>query len=175
MNRWQEKPLGSFINLKRGYDLPSKNRVDGEVPIYSSSGISGFHHEQMVDAPGVVTGRYGTLGKVFYSDSAYWPLNTTLYVQDFKENYPKFVYYFLQQLDWERYSDKSAVPGVNRNDVHQELVAFPPLPEQKAIASVLSSARTKHWKPWQKRFSGSGLWKRRMMDGRKGSWEIIYP
>jgi len=49
------------------------------------------------------------------------------------------VYYFLQQLDWEKFSDKSAVPGVNRNDVHQELVAFPSPDEQKAIGAVLSS------------------------------------
>lgn len=93
----------------------------------------------MSDGPGVITGRYGTIGQVFYSPSAYWPLNTTLYVQDFKGNDAKFVYYFLQQLDWAKYSDKSAVPGVNRNDVHQEQVIFPFCLEQKAIAAVLSS------------------------------------
>lgn len=139
MSVWTEALLGSQINLKRGYDLPSRSRTDGKFPIFSSSGISGYHNENMADGPGVVTGRYGTIGKVFYSEGPYWPLNTTLYVQNFKGNAPKFVYYFLQQLDWEKYSDKSAVPGVNRNDVHQELVSFPAEPEQKAIASVLSS------------------------------------
>lgn len=139
MSEWTEAFLGKQINLKRGYDLPSRSRTDGEFPIFSSSGISGYHNENKADGPGVVTGRYGTIGKVFYSEGPYWPLNTTLYVQDFKGNVPKFVYYFLQQLDWQQYSDKSAVPGVNRNDVHQELVSFPAEPEQKAIASVLSS------------------------------------
>jgi type I restriction enzyme, S subunit len=135
---WTEAPLGDLINLKRGYDLPSKSRIEGRVPIFSSSGISGFHNEKMADGPGVVTGRYGTIGQVFYASGTYWPLNTTLYVQDFKGSNPKFVYYFLQQLDWEKYSDKSAVPGVNRNDVHQERVAFPQPPEQQSIAAVLS-------------------------------------
>lgn len=94
----------------------------------------------MSNGPGVVTGRYGTIGQVFFASEPYWPLNTTLYVQDFKGNDPKFVYYFLKQLDWEKYSDKSAVPGVNRNDVHKELISFPTgLDEQKAIATVLSS------------------------------------
>lgn len=139
MRGWRETSLGEQINLKRGYDLPSKNRQEGEIPIFSSSGISGCHSEKMSDGPGVITGRYGTIGQVFYSPSAYWPLNTTLYVQDFKGNDAKFVYYFLQQLDWAKYSDKSAVPGVNRNDVHQEQVIFPFCPEQKAIAAVLSS------------------------------------
>jgi len=139
MSEWRETKLGDEINLKRGYDLPTRLRQDGSVPIYSSSGISGLHSEGMCEAPGVITGRYGTIGQVFYSKTCYWPLNTALYVQDFKGNDELFVYYFLQQLDWEKYSDKSAVPGVNRNDVHQEDIAIPSFFEQKAIAAVLSS------------------------------------
>ncbi len=138
-SEWKETTLGEQINLKRGYDLPSKSRVDGLVPIYSSSGVSGYHNKKMADDQGVITGRYGTIGKVYFVKGPYWPLNTTLYVQSFKGNEPKFIYYLLQQFDWEKFSDKSAVPGVNRNDVHQEQLVFPPLPEQKAIASVLSS------------------------------------
>lgn len=143
MSMWTTKPLGEQINLKRGYDLPSKQRIEGEFPIISSSGTSGYHNEKMANAPGVVTGRYGTIGQIFYTEIPYWPLNTTLYVQDFKGNHPRFVYYFLKQLDWEKFSDKSAVPGVNRNDVHQELVAFPSPAEQKAIADILQSLDNK--------------------------------
>lgn len=139
MSEWRECKLGEQINLKRGYDLPTRLRQDGEIPIYSSSGITGLHRVKMCDGPGVITGRYGTIGQVFFSKTQYWPLNTTLYVQDFKGNDKLFIYYFLQQLDWEKYSDKSAVPGVNRNDVHLEDIAIPPLPEQKAIVAVLSS------------------------------------
>lgn len=139
MSGWKETALGDQINLKRGHDLPSQSRIDGRIPIFSSSGISGYHNEKKADGPGVITGRYGTIGQVFYSEGEYWPLNTALYVQDFKGNDAKFVYYFLQQLDWEKFSDKSAVPGVNRNNVHQEPVAFPLPDEQKAIASVLCS------------------------------------
>lgn len=139
MSKWKETKLGDEINLKRGYDLPTRLRQDGSIPIYSSSGISGLHSEIMCEAPGVITGRYGTIGQVFYSKTPYWPLNTALYVQDFKGNNELFIYYFLQQLDWEIYSDKSAVPGVNRNDVHQENITIPPISEQKAIAAVLSS------------------------------------
>jgi len=138
MSKWSECKLGEQINLKRGYDLPARLRQDGEIPIFSSSGITGFHNEKMCNAPGVITGRYGTIGQVFFSKTPYWPLNTTLYVQDFKGNDELFIYYFLQQLDWEKYSDKSAVPGVNRNDVHQEDIVIPQVTEQKAIAAVLS-------------------------------------
>jgi type I restriction enzyme, S subunit len=139
MSEWQRCKLCEQINLKRGYDLPIHLRVDGCIPIYSSSGVTGFHSEKKCIGPGVIAGRYGTIGQIFFSRGEYWPLNTTLYVQDFKGNDEHFIYYFLQQLDWEKYNDKSAVPGVNRNDVHQEEIYLPPLAEQKAIAQVLSS------------------------------------
>lgn len=139
MGEWKEYKLGDVINLKRGYDLPSQNRKTGSIPIFSSSGITDFHIERMAKGPGVITGRYGTVGQVFFSDGDYWPLNTTLYVQDFKGNDPRFIYYLLKAFDFEKYSDKSAVPGINRNDVHTEAVLIPPLPEQKSIASILSS------------------------------------
>jgi len=136
---WEEKRLGDTINLKRGYDLPMKDRIDGEIPIFSSSGVSGLHAEAKAAGPGVITGRYGTIGSVFYSEGPFWPLNTTLYVQDFKGSHPRFIYYLLQTLNWEQFNDKSAVPGINRNDVHDESILVPLPNEQKAIAEVLSS------------------------------------
>ncbi|MDI9692373.1 restriction endonuclease subunit S [Acinetobacter baumannii] len=139
MSEWQQGSLDSFFTLKRGYDLPKQSRITGEIPVIASSGFSDFHNEAKVNESGVVTGRYGTIGSVFFSEKPFWPLNTTLYVNDFKGNNKRFIYYFLQTLDWEKFSDKSAVPGVNRNDVHQEQITFPQLLEQKAIASVLTS------------------------------------
>jgi type I restriction enzyme S subunit len=62
---WERKTLGDLLTLKRGYDLPEARRVDGAVPIVSSSGITGYHNSKKADAPGIVTGRYGTIGEVF--------------------------------------------------------------------------------------------------------------
>ncbi len=139
MSEWSFNKLENFFTLKRGYDLPKQNRVLGNIPVISSSGQNDFHIEAKINESGVITGRYGTIGSVYFSEIPFWPLNTTLYVNDFKGNDKKFIYYFLQTLDWEKFSDKSAVPGVNRNDVHQEMVSFPSSQEQQAIASVLSA------------------------------------
>ena len=139
MTEWKEYKLGDVINFKRGYDLPNSKRKIGKYPIISSSGITDYHIVYMKEAPGVVTGRYGTIGKVFYTDQPYWPLNTTLYVTDFKGNDPRFIFYFLQSFDFEKFSDKSTVPGINRNHLHTEEVTIPSLPKQKSIASILSS------------------------------------
>lgn len=137
--KWREVSLGEIIELKRGYDLPSRERRDGPFPIISSSGISGRHAEAKVTAPGVVIGRYGTLGDVYYVREDYWPLNTALYVRDFKGNSPRFISYLLRYLDFTAFSDKAAVPGLNRNDLHTAKVAYPPLFEQRCIAHILGT------------------------------------
>jgi type I restriction enzyme S subunit len=129
MSKVRSKRLGDLITLKRGYDLPENNRIPGSYPVISSAGISGYHNEYKVDGQGVVTGRYGTLGQMYFVDGKYWPHNTALYVRDFKGNDPKYVYYLLSCLGRIRTSDKSAVPGVNRNELHE---MFVPAIEDKA-------------------------------------------
>lgn len=131
--------LGDLIELKRGYDLPKKQRVAGHVPLISSAGLSDCHDEAKVKGPGVITGRYGTIGEVFYIKDDFWPLNTTLYVKDFKGNHPKFIYYFLKTINYLQFSDKAAVPGVNRNHLHKASILVPlNIDEQKQIAKILS-------------------------------------
>lgn len=137
------KRLGDIVNFKRGYDLPSYNRIDGNYPIVSSSGISGYHAEYKVDGEGVITGRYGTLGEVYYVNGKYWPHNTALYVTDFKGNYPKYVYYLLKALGNLQTSDKSTVPGINRNDLHEIIIPCVNQPYQQKIAAVLSALDAK--------------------------------
>ncbi|MHC5727886.1 MAG: restriction endonuclease subunit S, partial [Nostoc sp.] len=139
LHDWLELSLGDVITLQRGFDLPNRERIPGNVPVVSSSGISGIHSEAKVSAPGVVTGRYGTIGQVFYIKEDYWPLNTTLFVKDFKGNDPLFVSFLLRTIDFLSCSDKSSVPGLNRNDLHLIKVKLPPLSEQKAIAHILGT------------------------------------
>lgn len=139
-NEWKDCSLGDVVELKRGYDLPQKERLPGDVPLVSSSGVTDTHAKAMVKGPGVVTGRYGTLGQVFYVEKDFWPLNTTLYVRDFKGNDPRFISYFLSDVDFLAYSDKAAVPGLNRNHLHQARVRIPTDPtEQRAIAHILGT------------------------------------
>lgn len=137
MSEWRELPLGEVATLQRGFDLPERNRKPGNVPVVSSSGISGTHNVVKVRGPGVVTGRYGTLGRVFYIEQDFWPHNTTLFVKDFHGNEPRFVYYLLSGLNLAQQSAVSAVPGINRNDLHRIPVLLPPLPVQRRIAQIL--------------------------------------
>lgn len=139
MQTWTDTVLGNVLTLQRGFDLAERFRVPGTVPIVSSSGISGYHTTARVRAPGVVTGRYGTLGQVFYLDEDFWPLNTTLWVKDFKGNDPRFISFLLQTLNLAHQNAAGAVPGVNRNALHLLPVRLPCLNVQRRIASILSA------------------------------------
>jgi type I restriction enzyme S subunit len=136
---WRTDVLGNVVTLQRGFDLPTGARRAGGVPVVTSAGITDFHDTPKVAAPGVVTGRYGTIGELFFLSESFWPLNTTLYVRDFHGNEPRFVYYLLQRFDFKTFSGKSGVPGVNRNELHRELVSLPAdTKEQRAIATALN-------------------------------------
>ena len=139
MSTWQTVPLGSAIKLQRGFDLPHRLRRPGSIPVVSSAGIIDYNAVSMVNPPGVVTGRYGTIGELFFLSEPFWPLNTTLFISNFQKNDPRFIYYLLQRFDFASFSGKSGVPGVNRNDLYAEPVSLPSnVREQRAIAEALS-------------------------------------
>lgn len=180
--------LGDVVTLKRGHDLPETQRVEGDVPVVSSSGITGSHNEPKAAAPGVVTGRYGTLGEVFYLDQDYWPLNTALYVTDFKGNDPRFVAYFLRNALRDLQGDKAAVPGVNRNVLHALEVQSPDPQTQERIATILSGyddsvannqrrielleeAASQLYSEWFPRFRFPGYEHTPVTDGIPQDWE----
>jgi EcoEI R protein C-terminal/Type I restriction modification DNA specificity domain len=106
---WQTKKLGDAATLQRGFDLPTQDRVSGTVPLVSSSGIIDTHHKSAVRGPGVVTGRSGSIGNIFFIEEDFWPLNTTLYVKDFHGNDPRFVFHLLKHFDLNRFATGSGV------------------------------------------------------------------
>lgn len=139
---WSIRPLIEVATLQRGYDLPVQDRTTGAYPIFAANGPVGFHGIAKCKAPGVVTGRSGTIGKVHYVNNDYWPLNTSLYVTDFHGNHPKWVYYMLQSFGLEQYAQGAGVPTLNRNLIHHELIKVPPIEEQRRIAAILDQAET---------------------------------
>lgn len=140
MNAWPIKSFGDVVELQRGHDLPTQDRTAGRVPIIGSFGITGTHDEAKYPAPGVAIGRSGAaIGTATYVDEPYWPLNTCLFVSDFKGNDPRWVYRLLDQLDFTQFNSGSAQPSLNRNFLRDIPVATPTLQEQQAIAEVLGA------------------------------------
>ena len=139
---WEVKRLGDFAPLQRGFDLPTDKIIKGDFPVVYSNGILNYHHEYKAKGPGVVTGRSGTIGKVTFVESDYWPHNTSLWVTDFNGNNPKYVFYLYSYLDLSKFSSGSGVPTLNRNDVHVSKIAVPPIDEQNRIVKVLELGDT---------------------------------
>lgn len=136
---WRRGPLLDFFQLQRGHDLPVQDRKEGPIPVIASNGPVGTHNEAAIPAPAVVTGRSGTIGKVTYFDGPCWPLNTTLFVRDYKGSNPRYVFHFLSAFPLTDYQSGTGVPTLNRNDVHVVEVPWPTLEEQANIAASLDA------------------------------------
>ena len=139
MSEWKECKLGDVLTFQRGHDLPRTEMIEGSYPVAGSNGIIGFHSKYTTKGPGITIGRSGNIGTPHFYKNDFWAHNTVLYVKDFKGNSEIFLFYFLKTLDFSQFNTGSAVPSLNRNHIHELSVEFPHLPEQRAIASILSS------------------------------------
>lgn len=128
-----------FITLQRGFDLPIKEIVNGSYPVVGSTSIIGYHNQYKILAPGVTTGRSGSLGIIQFIRENYWPHNTSLWVRDFKGNLPKYVYYFLQTLDLRQFNSGAGVPTLNRNHLDNLAIEIHHPSDQRKIAAILSA------------------------------------
>jgi len=136
---WSNTNIGDFAPLQRGFDLPNRDRIDGNYPVVYSNGVMNSHNTYQVKGPGVITGRSGTIGKVHYVNENYWPHNTALWVKQFNNAIPKYVYYLYTYIGFDRFSSGSGVPTLNRNDAHSFEITVPiKKEEQTAIANALS-------------------------------------
>jgi len=135
---WEVKPLIEVATLQRGKDLPKQEQVWGKHPIVGSSGIMGYHNQAPCKGPGVITGRSGSIGNLTYIEEDYWPHNTGLYVKDFHNNNPKFIYYLLHLVDVRKYATGVSVPTLNRNFIHAAMLPVPACEIQQYIADTLT-------------------------------------
>ncbi|GLK79085.1 restriction endonuclease subunit S [Methylopila turkensis] len=138
---WEVKALKRAVFFQRGHDLPADDRVSGPIPIVSSAGISGYHDTAITSSATIVTGRYGSIGQFYLLQQPCWPLNTALYSVEIALPNPHFVKYLLMNVShlFVMNAAKSAVPGVDRNDVHPLKVSVPPPTEQEQIVGYLQS------------------------------------
>jgi type I restriction enzyme S subunit len=123
---WERTAFENALVLQRGFDLPIQAREDGDVPVYGSTGINGFHNKAKVQGPGIVTGRSGTLGEVHYVARDFWPLNTALWVKEFKRVTRLFALFFLREMDLKQYNGGVSVPSLDRKAVHRVEILVPP-------------------------------------------------
>ncbi len=140
MEGWKEVKLKEICEFRYGKNLPEKARVLGDYPVYGSSGIVSYHKDYLLKGPGIIVGRKGTVGKVQYSKSSFYPIDTTFYVkEDTSKVDLKFLYYRLPLSGLDTMNSDAAVPGLNRTAAINQKINLPPLPTQRKIAKILSA------------------------------------
>jgi len=137
MNVWKTCMLGDILTFQRGHDLPKSKMMPGAYPVVGSNGIIGYHNKYTTEAPAITIGRSGNTGNPFIVYGQSWSHNTTLYVKEFKDSDPVFMYYLLKTLDLGNFAGGSAVPTLNRNHIHTLELTVPPLEEQIEIGRTL--------------------------------------
>lgn len=139
-NNWQITTLAGTASLNYGKGLPENKRTEGSIPVYGSSGITGYNDQALINEPGYIIGRKGTVGSIYYSDIPFYPIDTVYYStkSDIKCDF-NFFYYLLKTLKLEKLNSDSAVPGLNRDTAYAQKVILPTLPEQKKIFLILSA------------------------------------
>lgn len=137
----QNRPTTDFINvvkMQRGFDLPVQDRKqDGTIPVFGSNGALDRHNVAKVYGGGVITGRSGTIGKVYYTEGDYWPLNTSLFSVDTHGNNVVYLAYLLQMYDLSRFTEGTGVPTLNRNKFHNKPIIDVPFQEQVIFADFV--------------------------------------
>ena len=143
MEEWIKCPLGDILNFRRGHDLPKTSLIPGDIPVAGSNGIIGFHNIATPISPCITIGRSGNVGTPYIYGKC-WAHNTVLYIDDYKGNDPKYLYYLLKTLPLASFGGGSAVPTLNRNHIHPlEVVFCKNIELQKKIAGILSKIDNK--------------------------------
>ena len=124
---WRVGVLGNVLTLNYGKALPAKKRINGQIRVYSSAGITGFHNQALVNEPSIIVGRKGTIGTVYYSTEPSFCIDTAYYATQKDSQYPLLLMYqILKELKLNQYNEDSAVPGLNRNTVYDIRIIIPP-------------------------------------------------
>ncbi len=137
--KWEKQKLKDVCELAYGKSLTADSRIPGNYPVYGSAGEVGTHTNYLIDGPGIIIGRKGSVGTVYYEKRNFFPIDTSYYVIPKDGNDLRFLYYKFQTLGLNKLNSDAAVPGLNRNVAYEQSSIYPPLPTQRRIASILSA------------------------------------
>ena len=133
--------MSNICEIKYGKALKEKDRKNGEVEVYSSGGLIGWHNEYLSKTPSIIIGRKGSAGSVFYTDKSSYCIDTAFYINKSNCNL-KFLYYVLLNFELHKHKKTDGVPGINRDYLYNLKIPVPPLEEQERIVKILDQFDT---------------------------------
>ncbi len=135
---WEVKTIGEILTLRYGKSQRGITTEAGAFPVLATGGEVGRTDSYLYDKPSIIVGRKGTIDTPQYVETPFWAIDTTYYSEISNVANPKFVFYMFNIIHWYSYNEASGVPSLNAKTVGNIEISLPPLPEQRAIAEVLS-------------------------------------
>jgi type I restriction enzyme S subunit len=132
---WVYCKIGDVLKVNYGKGLKEVNRNPGNTSVYGSNGIVGQHNIALTKGPTIIIGRKGSVGAVHFSKEPCWPIDTTYFIDELGELSPIYLLHVLRSLTLCDLDTSTAIPGLNRNDLYDQTIPLPPLPEQKRIVT----------------------------------------
>lgn len=187
MSKWQEKRLGDIFSLKYGKSS-DKMILGSEYKVFSSSGLFGLSSSKLADK-GIIVGRKGSVGSVFFSRNPFYCIDTTFYIDNTNNENMLFIYYYLKNMKLNLYNSDAAVPGLNKHHLERCYCIIPVLSTQEKIADILSTyddliennnrrigileqMAQEIYKEWFVRFRFPGHEKVKFVNGIPEGWEV---
>jgi type I restriction enzyme, S subunit len=173
---WKECKLGEIITLEYGKSLNDYKDISGFYPVYGTNGKIGETDSYLSSIPSVIIGRKGAYRGVHFSRSPFFVIDTAFYIK------PKindidlfFLYNFLLTQDINSMDSGSAIPSTDRYEIYDINIFLPPLPEQRAIAGVLSSFDDKidllHRQNKTMEAMAETLWRKMFVEDADPNWK----
>lgn len=135
---WELMRMEEVLKLRYGKSQRGIVDNEGAYPIIATGGVVGRTNDCIYDKPSVVLGRKGTIDTPQYVDTPFWAIDTTYYTEIFSRAHPRFLYYLFSTMNWYSYNEASGVPSLSAPTLHNIELVIPSLPEQTAIAAILS-------------------------------------
>ena len=137
---WSRSPLRKVVQPRYGKAFPAAEReAAGTYPVVASGGVIGRATTALSTGPTVVVGRKGTAGSVQYFEGGCWPTDTTYWLAPPTTFDARFLAFQLESKKLRQYDHSTALPSLLRPDLEAVDIAFPLLPEQRAIVDIIDA------------------------------------
>lgn len=138
-NDWEVKELISLCEICYGKEQKNVVEKDGEYEIYGTGGVVGRANKFIYDKPSILIGRKGSINTPVLITKPFWAIDTTYYTKMKNGISIDWLYYKLFFIGLRRYNEASGVPSLSRENLYRIKFHVPKIPEQKAIAQLLST------------------------------------
>ena len=123
---WEVKTIQNLAKVssgKRPKSVQNQKSETHKIAVYGGNGIKWWTTDPLYVTPVIITGRVGTLGRVYRIYESVWVSDNALVFQVSKE-YFEYLFYILQTIDFNAFNRGSTQPLIVQSDIKEILVIF---------------------------------------------------